>query len=184
MRDAYGRNAVEAWICCQLKELSEFSGCKNKFSNTQLDFLSRIILANYASLRLTEFMLFCWNFKLGKYGVFYGVEDPLVITSALEKFVRERNEAHALYEQIEEMERKEERQRASAALWQRYLRRIPCAPSTEAPMDFLQYRLMGFDHKSDGELESDLAKIKSGELVLPTNISAMLAGDGIIRIVK
>lgn len=38
-------------------------------------------------------MLFFYRFKQGKYGRFYGVVDPLVIMTALQEFLRERNEA-------------------------------------------------------------------------------------------
>lgn len=90
-RMAYGRNAVEAWLMIQLNDLSEYAGVKLKLTTMQLEETARTIIAEYYHLKLTEIMLFLRYCKCGKYGKFYGSVDPMVITSALPKFFKERN---------------------------------------------------------------------------------------------
>lgn len=46
-------------------------------------------------------MLFFHRFKSGRYGRFYGSVDPLVITTSLREFIKERNEAIDKHEQEE-----------------------------------------------------------------------------------
>lgn len=46
-------------------------------------------------------MLFFHRFKSGCYGRFYGSVDPLVITTSLREFIKERNEAIDKHEQEE-----------------------------------------------------------------------------------
>ncbi len=65
-----------------------------------------VIATTYHYLTVSELMLFFFRFKAARYGRFYGSVDPLVITSALRDFVRERNDAYFKHEQ-EERERKE-----------------------------------------------------------------------------
>ena len=91
MNAAYGRNTSAAWIVPLLTDVSEFCGCKDKLSDGQLEELAYIITAEYGYLKVTEVMLFCWWFKGGRYGRFYGSVDPFVITTALRDFIKDRN---------------------------------------------------------------------------------------------
>ena len=50
-------------------------------------------------------MLFFYNFKLGKYGQFYGSVSPMTILSSLRSFVRERNDE--LFQHESELREKE-----------------------------------------------------------------------------
>ena len=84
---AFGKGAGAAWLVPQLSNLSEFCGCRDKFTRAQLKETARLIAGEYPWLRLTELMLFFHRFKLGHYGRFYGAVDPLVITSALRDFL-------------------------------------------------------------------------------------------------
>lgn len=92
MRKAFGDDKTEAWITCQLKDLSEFAGCQDKITIPQMVTLAQIITATYPYIKATEFMLFCWQMKSGKYGKFYGTVDPMVIASALRTFDIERRD--------------------------------------------------------------------------------------------
>jgi hypothetical protein len=86
----YGRNIAENWLEIQLYDLSEYSGCKDKFDTKQVEQVAKVILLNYGYLKVTEFMVFFQKFKAGNYGKFYGSVDGLVITSALHEFINYR----------------------------------------------------------------------------------------------
>ena len=94
------------WLIPQLFDLSEYCGCKGKISEEQMQQCATVIATTYHYLTVSELMLFFFRFKAARYGRFYGSVDPLVITSALRDFVRERNDAYFKHEQ-EERERKE-----------------------------------------------------------------------------
>ena len=51
-------------------------------------------------------MLFFWWFKSGKYGKFYGSVDPMILTSSLKQFVKDRNAIIAKRDSME-LEKKE-----------------------------------------------------------------------------
>lgn len=90
MKQAFGVQAAEAWVECQIKELSEFAGCKDKVSVQQGETLAQVIIATYPYIKATELMLFCWQMKAGKYGKFYGTVDPMSIAVGLRQFDQER----------------------------------------------------------------------------------------------
>lgn len=107
LNDAFGKNITETWLAIQIRNLSEFSGVKDKIDTTQIDMLVKVIIATFKFLKVTELMHFFLLFKSGKYGKFYGSVDGLVITEALQDFCRERNETlRRFYE--EERKRKQE----------------------------------------------------------------------------
>lgn len=91
----YGRNTAKTWLDIQLFDLIEFCGLKNKneiIEGEGIEGLIQVILDNFGFLKVSEFMLFVQQFKSGKYGRFYGVVDPLVITSGLQSFLEFRAE--------------------------------------------------------------------------------------------
>ncbi len=92
-RMCYGKGAAESWLMIQLNDLSEYSGVRLKLTTMQLEETARTILREYHYLKVTEIMLFLRKCKCGVYGKFYGSVDPMVITSALRKFVAERGRA-------------------------------------------------------------------------------------------
>lgn len=53
-------------------------------------------------------MLFFNYFKQGKYGHFYGSVDPLVVMTALQDFIRERNDVYFAHESRINLRRIEE----------------------------------------------------------------------------
>lgn len=111
LNDAFGKNITETWLAIQLRNLSEFSGVKDKLDTAQIDMLAKTIIATFNYVKVTELMHFFLLFKSGKYGKFYGAVDGIVITEALQDFCRERNEKlYRFYEA--EKKRKDEIERA------------------------------------------------------------------------
>ena len=98
---AYGAHTSAAWLVPFLWDISEFCGCKQKFTSKQMDELAYIIVDGYYWLKVTEMMLFFWWFKSGRYGKFYGAVDPMVITTALREFVKDRNAIIAKHDGME-----------------------------------------------------------------------------------
>lgn len=164
---AYGRETAEAWLICQLNDMSAFAGCKEKLSKRQINETAAIIAERYGHYKFTEFMYFCQKFKCGEYGKFYGAVDPMVILEALGDF----NEERAWwYERHRAELEKAERDRLydeNAALRQRYRKRVPDADTDKAPINFLQYRLMGFDSMTDDELAEKLDALRTGREEIP-----------------
>lgn len=66
-------------------------------------------------------MLFFFRFKQGHYGKFYGAVDPLVITTSMLDFMRERS---AIIDRIEDEKRKAEREKHAKEVvsYEEYLR--------------------------------------------------------------
>lgn len=91
LKKTYGTESAATWLLPQLHNLSEFCGCKNKLEDDPLEECASIIANEYNHLKVTELMLFFYRFKNGWYGKFYGAVDPLVITTSLHEFVKERN---------------------------------------------------------------------------------------------
>lgn len=110
VNEAFGKDVTEGWLAIQIRNLSEFSGVKDKIDTEQIDMLAKVILATFHYLKVTELMHFFLLFKSGKFGKFYGVVDGLAITEALQTFCRDRNEKIWQYEEAER-KRKEEIER-------------------------------------------------------------------------
>lgn len=99
----------------------------------------------------------------------------MIIFQALVDFAGERHRAIVEHERrIAEEDRRREQQQFEA-LKERYRTRVPDAFTEKAPIDFLQYRLMGFDHMADDELGRQIADIRSGKGTLPEDIRDILA---------
>ena len=63
--------------------------------------MAEIIANEYGYFKVTEFLLFFYLFKTGKYGRFYGSADPMVIMEALKAFREERFDEYRRHEQEE-----------------------------------------------------------------------------------
>ena len=122
LRQAYGKNMPTSWLVPQLLNLSEYCGCKGKLTDAQLEECARVIANEHSCLKTTELMLFFSRFKAGRYGRFYGNIDPMVITSALMVFRRERAEAIAQHE-AEKREKEREKQALEAISYDEFLKR-------------------------------------------------------------
>ena len=105
---SYGKEMAKAWLIPQLFDLSEFCGCKGKITEAQMEQTAGMLAQQYHYIKVTEWMVFFYNFKMGKYGKFYGKVDPMVITTAMPAFLNER--AHEI-EAKEDAKRKAERER-------------------------------------------------------------------------
>ena len=116
---AYISTTAQKWLVAQIFDLSEFVGVKDKLNENQLRQLAQIIVTQYPYLRVTELMLFFYNFKLGKYAEFYGTVDPLAITKSLREFMVERNVAKYNYERKMEA-LKEEQDKLTAITYKEY----------------------------------------------------------------
>jgi len=98
LKKTYGENAATMWLLPQLYDLCEYTGAK-KMDAAQATMLAEVIAQEYGYLRVSELLLFFFRFKCGSYGRFYGSVDPLVITSALREFMKERDWACMQHEQ-------------------------------------------------------------------------------------
>ena len=79
VNQTFGKEIANAWLVPEIVKVSEFCGCKDKFTDEQLEDTVTLIASAYPWL------------KLGRYGKFYGCLDPMVITTALQDFIRERS---------------------------------------------------------------------------------------------
>lgn len=101
LKAAYGPNTPTMWLLPQILDLVLYCNSKGTLSDRQAHFLAEAIANDYYYLKVSEFLLFFYRFKLGNYGNFYGVVDPMLITIALEKFIKERNDVIIRREQEE-----------------------------------------------------------------------------------
>ena len=108
-----------AWLMLHLNDLSEFCGCKEKLQGHPLQQCASVISTEFYFLKISELMLFFHRFKSGRYGRFYGSVDPLVITTSLRDFLKERIRA---YDEREKAEKeKADREAAKNAItWKEY----------------------------------------------------------------
>ena len=97
----YGEMTATMWLVPQLLNLSEYCGCRDKLQGKALEECASVIATEFFFLKVSELMLFFHRFKSGRYGRFYGSVDPLVITTSLREFVKERNNAISEQEQQE-----------------------------------------------------------------------------------
>jgi hypothetical protein len=91
INDCYGMDFDVEWLTVQICDMSTFTGAKN-MDEDQQEVLARTIAAEYPGLKVTELLLFFHRFKTGRYGHFYGNVDPMVVTTALLDFIKERKE--------------------------------------------------------------------------------------------
>ena len=165
--NGYGRNIAESWLELQLEDLSNFAGCKEKLDYDQRLELARMMIESYPYYKLTEFMLFFQRFKRCQYGRFYGAVDPMIIFQALQDFAEERNRELTKAEQEKRDAEKAEADRQHELLRQRYMSRVPDAFTPQAAINFLQYKLMGYDSMTDDQLKQECEEITSGAKTLP-----------------
>ena len=119
----YGNGTSQFWLNAQLANVSEFSGTKDKITKSQIEQLSELITEEYFFLKISEIMLFFRRFKLGKYGKFYGTVDPMVITTSLNIFLRERGESYFDKENKVREDKQREEQKKNHITYEEYVRR-------------------------------------------------------------
>lgn len=123
---AYGDALPDVWVSTQIHALSEDCGCKDKMTPQQVRSTARTIVAVFGYLNVVELMHFFLLFRAGEYGRFYGSVDGLVITEALQAFVRQRRDRISGFEAEAEAEKRKaqwERQRKYAISYEEWKRR-------------------------------------------------------------
>lgn len=91
LRTAYGKETPSAWLAVQVADMMRFTGTRH-LNERQQEQLADILAVEARELKVTELMIFFYRFKTGQYGRFYGSVDPMVVTTALQDFKRERQE--------------------------------------------------------------------------------------------
>ena len=119
---AYGEMTATMWLVPQLYNLSEYCGAKEKLQGKPLEECASVIATDFYYLKVSELMLFFHRFKSGRYGRFYGSIDPLIITTSLREFIKERNNAIHEHEQILRHEQEEEA-RKNAITYDEYVKK-------------------------------------------------------------
>ena len=156
----YGEMTATMWLVPQLYDLSEYCGCKDKLQGKPLEECASVIATEFYYLKVSEIMLYFHRFKSGRYGRFYGSVDPLVITTSLREFVKERSYEIDRRNQEEE-ERKREEARKNAIPYEEYCRRKGIHPN-EGPFSRFMKSLTPSHHKkvvvNDVEFVKGLAK--------------------------
>ena len=118
----YGRHTAAMWLIPQLYNLSEYCGCRDKLKGKPLEECASVIASEFHWLKVTELMLFFHRFKSGRYGRFYGSVDPLVITTSLHEFLKERGLSYDRHEQ-EIQQAKDAESKKKAITWEEYCRK-------------------------------------------------------------
>lgn len=119
---AYGEMSSAMWLVPQLFNLSEFCGCKTRLDEKQLEECACVVATEFPFLKVSEMMLFLYRFKSGKYGRFYGLVDPIIITTSLREFVNETSIEKDRYQQEEER-KAAEASRKRAITYEEFCRR-------------------------------------------------------------
>ena len=104
----YDPLAALSFLVPQLTNIAEFSNCKSSFGEWQIRSCAEMIASEYYYLKMSEIMLFCYKFKAGEYGQFYGSVSPMVIMGSLKQFRIERNDIIAAHESMEREKEREE----------------------------------------------------------------------------
>ena len=80
------------WMRAQFTEVSAFANVKQKMTDWQVDNLCLQILAEFPSLTMMEFILFCARLRSGIYEDFYGNVDPMRIMKSFRSFIEDRRQ--------------------------------------------------------------------------------------------
>lgn len=107
IRKAYSLEILTVWIIAQLEDVNDFVGVREKMTLAQMEHIAHIVITEYGYLKASELHLFLYRLKAGRYGIFYGCIDPLVITRALTQFMQQRRTEIAAIEHKRELERLE-----------------------------------------------------------------------------
>lgn len=104
----YGDNTATIWLIPQLVDLVAFTNSRQLLTDQQVTAVAWMIVQEYGYLKCSELMLFFYRFKLGRYGHFYGSVDPMLITTAIRRFLGERAEVLHRHEIEQEREQREQ----------------------------------------------------------------------------
>ena len=105
----FGRESTRKVMRGALDTFIDFVKCKDKPNNAQRDTICWLVMTQFGSLKITEWLLFTMKAMSGQFGKFYNTLDPLDITTAVRSWSREcetfRNEYRA--EQVRKAREKE-----------------------------------------------------------------------------
>lgn len=117
-------NASALFIATQLHAVQMFCGIKEKKSVAELISVGETITSVFYYLKVSEFCLFCLWLKCGKYGRFYGVIDPLIITNSLQQFAKDRFDHIDKYEkEVQRQQLLEQKPSKTAITYEEFLKR-------------------------------------------------------------
>ena len=85
--EKHGDSVTMRFLVGQLLDFADFVGCRNRMADSQFHGMARIIFVKYPFMKLTEFMLFLFDCKMGKYGRFYGTIEPMTVMANLTDFM-------------------------------------------------------------------------------------------------
>lgn len=112
-----------SWMKGQFTEVSTFANVKEKMTDWQMECLCQQILADYPTLTMFEFILFCARLRSGIYEDFYGSIDPMRILKSLRMFIEDKRKDYIRAEE-EQRKKREEREtkeiRKNAVSWGQY----------------------------------------------------------------
>lgn len=112
-----------SWMKGQFTEVSTFANVKEKMNDWQLECLCQQILADYPTLTMLEFILFCARLRSGVYEDFYGSIDPMRILKSLRMFIEDKRKDYIRAEEEQRKKRKEQETedgRKNAVTWEQY----------------------------------------------------------------
>ena len=119
LNTTYGSQTAAMWLVPQLYNLSEYCGCKEKLLGRPLEECASVIATEFYFLSVSELMLLFHRFKSGRYGRIYGSVDPLVITTSIRDFLKERSNAYDEREKAEK-ENADREAAKNAITWEEY----------------------------------------------------------------
>lgn len=90
LAEVYGWDNAVFWLKMQIASLDRYNGSTKECDLAVIGEVALLFARRYARVKLTEFMLFIARFKLGIYGKFYGVFDPISLGEAFKLFLRHR----------------------------------------------------------------------------------------------
>lgn len=141
INEAYGPGTSQAWLTSAWTSLNEYAGNSGKMTKKQIKELAVATVSAVGYIKISEFMLFARYFKEGAYNHIWGRNvDPLQLMTALGRFIQDRNQLIAQYEneQREEERRKQDEQKPPMT-WEEY-----CAknhlPKDYNPLHNLNFR--------------------------------------------
>lgn len=112
-----------SWMKGQFTEVSAFANVKEKMNDWQLECLCQQILADYPTLTMMEFILFCARLRSGLYEDFYGSVDPMRILKSFRMFINDKRKDDWRAEEERrrvQKEREDEESRKNAITWEQY----------------------------------------------------------------
>lgn len=85
----FGRDSLRKVMRGALDTFIDFIKAKDKPNNAQRDTICWLVMTQFGSLKITEWLLFAMKAMSGQFGKFYNTLDPLDITTAVRSWAKE-----------------------------------------------------------------------------------------------